>query len=419
MLRRQLIVLDWFFGQFHSHLEPRDIIRYEDVVETGGVALFRRLGHAGALPAELTNRNPQRPVQFIHDRYSAEAVAEQRRPLDSVLQPRGLRTGGRQHPKQTMNAGRRTGPAREINVDAEYRDPMRRHYGPFGDFIRTVFSRFGAQTVRDHGVDGCVNREQARQVWFHRTFMGLSGGHLKHSHYFDHVLRMPGFTPRISFSGDTWNESVARGRQRLWPAGVGVIAEQWEPGSRDVLFLAGVDWRYLFESGLEDLTNPRLNLIQGVRHAHRDTELYRYLGERAIRICVSEEVADAISATGRTNGSVLTIPNGIDVAPFESVGDGSPARFEDRRCPIVIIGYKSPELAQGLSERLDAQRIEHRLVSEFLARNAFLTLLGESRIAVCLPHSEEGFLPACARSDGLGLPRRDPGLHRQPWLLPS
>ena len=294
-----------------------------------------------------------------------------------------------------MSAGRRTGLTREINVDGVYRDPMRRHYGPFGNFIRTVFSRFGAQALRDRGVDGCEDREQARQVWFHRTFMGLSGGHLKHSHYFDHVLRMQGFTPRISFSGDTWNEPVTRGRQRLWPAGVGVIAEQWEPGSRDVLFLAGVDWRYFFESGLEDLTNPRLNLIQHVRHAHRDTELYRYLGERAIRICVSEEVADAISATRRTNGPVLTIPNGIDVAPFESVGDGSPARFEDRRCPIVIIGYKSPELAQGLSERLDAQRIEHRLVSEFLARSAFLTLLGESRIAVCLPRSEEGFyLPA-------------------------
>ena len=57
VLRRQLIVLDWFFGRFHAHLEPRDIIRYEDVVESGGVALFRRLGHAGALPAELTNRN--------------------------------------------------------------------------------------------------------------------------------------------------------------------------------------------------------------------------------------------------------------------------------------------------------------------------------------------------------------------------
>ena len=57
VLRRQLIVLDWFFGQFHAHLDPQDIIRYEDVVESGGVTLFRRLGHAGVRPAELTSRN--------------------------------------------------------------------------------------------------------------------------------------------------------------------------------------------------------------------------------------------------------------------------------------------------------------------------------------------------------------------------
>ena len=42
VLRRQLIVLDWFFGQFYAHLDPRNIIRYEDVVENGGLALFRR-----------------------------------------------------------------------------------------------------------------------------------------------------------------------------------------------------------------------------------------------------------------------------------------------------------------------------------------------------------------------------------------
>ena len=57
VLRRQLIVLDWFFGRFHAHLDPENVIRYEDVVESGGLALFRRLGHAGAQPAELTNRN--------------------------------------------------------------------------------------------------------------------------------------------------------------------------------------------------------------------------------------------------------------------------------------------------------------------------------------------------------------------------
>ena len=57
VLRRQLVVLDWFFARFHAHLDPRDIIRYEDVVESGGMALFRRLGHADARPVDLTSRN--------------------------------------------------------------------------------------------------------------------------------------------------------------------------------------------------------------------------------------------------------------------------------------------------------------------------------------------------------------------------
>ena len=206
---------------------------------------------------------------------------------------------------------------------------------------------------------------------------------------------MPDFAPKITFSGEPSSDSQTRERQRLWPAGDGIMTRRWEPADRDVLFLAGVDWRYLFGSGLEALANPRINLVQHVRHAHEGTELFRYLSERAVRICVSQEVADAISATGRPNGPVLTIPNGIDMAPIEAAGGGSPAGFDGRRRPVTIVGYKSPELARALSERLDAANIEHLLVCDFLDRSAFLALLGESRIAVCLPREREGFyLPA-------------------------
>ena len=240
-----------------------------------------------------------------------------------------------------------------------------------------------------------MERDQLRTVWFYRDYVRLFGGHVKHSHYFGHVRRMPGFAPRITFSAKPSNESQARERGRLWSAGDGVMAERWEPAGRDVLFLAGVDWRYLYGSGLETLANPRINLIQHVRHAHEGTELFRYLSQRAVRICVSREVADVISATGRTNGPVLTIPNGIDVAPFESLGGSSPAGFDERSRPVTIVGYKSPELARALSERLDAANIEHLLICEFLDRSAFLALLGESRVAVCLPREREGFyLPA-------------------------
>ena len=206
---------------------------------------------------------------------------------------------------------------------------------------------------------------------------------------------MPGFAPRISFSAEPSNESLARERRQLWPAGDGAIAERWEPDSRDVLFLAGVDWRYLAGSGLETLANPRINLVQSIQHAREDMELYRYLSQRAVRICVSQEVADAISATGRTNGPVLTIPNGIDVVPFAPEGEGGPEGYAIRRHAVTIVGYKRPDLARSLSSRLDAQRVEHRLVTEIVVREEFLALLAASRIVVCLPRTEEGFyLPA-------------------------
>ena len=56
-LQRQIIVLDWFFGRFRTCLSSRNIARYEDLIETGGMALFRTIGHAQARPTALKNRN--------------------------------------------------------------------------------------------------------------------------------------------------------------------------------------------------------------------------------------------------------------------------------------------------------------------------------------------------------------------------
>ena len=55
--RRQIIVLDWVFARYDTHLAPEDIIRNEDHVESGGRALFRWLGHPVAAPVALESRN--------------------------------------------------------------------------------------------------------------------------------------------------------------------------------------------------------------------------------------------------------------------------------------------------------------------------------------------------------------------------
>ncbi|MDE0367565.1 MAG: sulfotransferase domain-containing protein [Gammaproteobacteria bacterium] len=197
--------------------------------------------------------------------------------------------------------------------------------------------------------------------------------------------------PRITFTGEPATETLARQRLELWPPGDAGAAADWAPRPDDLLFVAGVDWRYLAAGGFDALPNPRINLIQHVRHAHEGTELYGYLANRAVRICVSREVADAITATGRVNGPVLTIPNGIEAFSIRTFAG---AAGSERR-PVVIAGYKEPVLAKSLSDRLAALGIEHTLLTEFLAREKFLERLAGSRVAVCLPRAEEGFyLPA-------------------------
>ena len=51
-------------------------------------------------------------------------------------------------------------------------------------------------------------RDAPRKVWFHRGYKTVTGGTIKHSHYFEHVLRMPGFAPKIVLVGEPRNESL-------------------------------------------------------------------------------------------------------------------------------------------------------------------------------------------------------------------
>ena len=56
-MRRQVAVLDWFFSRFSRHLPAEGILRYEDVVASGGLSLFRRLRTASPRCEPLDNRN--------------------------------------------------------------------------------------------------------------------------------------------------------------------------------------------------------------------------------------------------------------------------------------------------------------------------------------------------------------------------
>lgn len=233
-----------------------------------------------------------------------------------------------------------------------------------------------------------------RTVWFHRQYARLTGGHVKHAHYYEHVARLPGHARRIVFGGKPANDRLAHELATLWPTASNERVEVWHPGGRDILFLAGTDWRYFTQAGLHGSAIPRINLIQHVRHAHAGSELHGYLEQRAVRICVSEEVAQAIHATGRVNGPVFAIPNGTECRASQIDCRGA-VGFDERPETVVIVGYKRRDLAAALSRLLDEAEIPHLTLDSLINRDAFLGLLERTRVAVCLPRSEEGFyLPA-------------------------
>jgi len=233
-----------------------------------------------------------------------------------------------------------------------------------------------------------------RTVWFHRQYERLTGGHVKHAHYYGHVARLSGHARRIVFSETIGHDGLSADRAALWPTTRIERAERWQPERGDVLFLAGTDWRYHDQTGFADMDMPRINLIQGVRHGHVGSERHGYLDRRAVRICVSHEVAQAIGATGRVNGPVFTIPNGTECRPAD-IDVGGSVGFDERPEDVTVVGYKQPELTTALSRCLDERRIPHLTLDRFIDRDAFLGLLRRTRIAVCIPRPEEGFyLPA-------------------------
>ena len=236
--------------------------------------------------------------------------------------------------------------------------------------------------------------KRERSVWFYRDYGGFTGGHLKHAHYYQNVQALNRFRARMVFSRDSLSEEQCSARGRLWPQASSASVD-WSPAQGDILFLAGLDWRFLLSSDGVGLELPKINLIQHVRHADSQTELYDFLTEKAIRICVSQEVADAITATKKVNGPVITIPNGIDVPKIKKTDIERRYNNPSGSQKVLIVGYKMPALATTLSNDLKRLGVEHLLVNQLLERETFLSLLKEYDVVVCYPNITEGFyLPA-------------------------
>jgi glycosyltransferase involved in cell wall biosynthesis len=147
-----------------------------------------------------------------------------------------------------------------------------------------------------------------------------------------------------------------------------------------------MDWQIV----PDNLSTPVINLIQGIRHAEIGDPRREYLRRRALRICVSTEVQEAIATTGIVNGPIVTIPNGVDLPKFDMNALSSFKSTE-----LLIAGMKNPKFASQLSHKLGEYGYTSSLLLKKIERDDFLNQLRVARIAILLPQEKEGFfLPA-------------------------
>ena len=187
-----------------------------------------------------------------------------------------------------------------------------------------------------------------------------------------------------------------------------------------MLFLEGAsDWPYLIDrAGWRRCRTPESTSSRASSTPTRTACAIGYLSERAIRICVSQEVADAISATGRANGPILTIPNGRRRDAVRA-GDGRLSGGLRRAAPSGHDCWLQESRARpGAFRATGSERTGHRLLTEFLDRDTFLGLLTDEPNRRLPAPPGGGLLSAGARSHGFGLSRGDSGLHRKSRLLP-
>ena len=223
-----------------------------------------------------------------------------------------------------------------------------------------------------------------RTVFFQCKLRQFRGAHLKLWDYFTHVLAAPGFTPRIAFSSRTrWDEV------NPWLNAQEYIVDDANSLPVDVFFLGGRHWPLAEQHPSWGPQTPVINFVQHVHHADEENDRYQYLTRPAIRICVAEEVSEALSATGLVRGPMIVIPNGIDMDDVLAQGDG------EHEVDILIAALKRPDLGVRLEERLSRPGRRVRLLTERLPRAAYLRELQAAKVTVFLPNDTEGFyLPA-------------------------
>ncbi len=223
-----------------------------------------------------------------------------------------------------------------------------------------------------------------KSVSFHRWYHGYTGGHQKVRDYLQHTLAVENFQVNL------WLENKAKIKADLFEQIPEVNYQpHYNPIGADIVFLAGLDWNAYLP--LMQSSQVKLNLIQHIRHGDPNHPLHAFLQHRAIRLCVSEAVRQAILPYA--NGPCFTIKMGHDIPVIKA----------NKVRDLYILAPKQPQLGHAIADWAKKQGLSFLLDDVAVERESVYQNMASSRISIPLPNKTEGFflpgIEAMALSD--------------------
>lgn len=228
-----------------------------------------------------------------------------------------------------------------------------------------------------------------KTISFYRDYRGYTGGHQKFCDYLQHVFSLNSFDVEfyLNATSPTHPELFNQFPSSVYRA-------EYNPSSANIVFLAGMDWNAYLPHYQENQT--KVNLIQHVRHADPSEPLFQFLKYKAVRICVSEPVRQAILPYA--NGPCVTI----------RMGHALPNLKRPKQCQLYILANKQPELGRRLAMWAKSLGWRVMLHDHVVPLNEVHEAMASAEVTLPLPHRTEGFylpgIEAMALSDWVVLP---------------
>lgn len=226
-----------------------------------------------------------------------------------------------------------------------------------------------------------------RTISFHRQYLGYTGGHQKVFDYIKHTSAHDDFSPRLYLSDknaletakpDTAKpETSTQENNPFKRIEQGYIENVYQPNRHNIAFLAGLDWRAY--QRYFDSQQIKVNLIQHLRHADKEHVLNSFLSHKAIRLCVSQAVCDAVSK--QANGPCFTI----------KMGHSMPTITETKQHDLFILATKRPGWGSALADYAKGLGLSVDLIQHSTARELILKKMAAAKMSLVIPNKTEGF----------------------------